>query len=186
MVRYSRAAVRLLACSCTIVLLSLPLNAADGQARWDRYEAGTLTAIIRAQGPIILANESLVPTKSSPKHPGYHYSGEDYPTRALVVYKGDSRPLDPNRREILRGWGLAFQRDSTVADNFTREYLFQEGDQALWLPVQDTVASYFQKELKPGQLVTLYAMFLGAYYAGRDITWAFIVNEFEAQPRGNQ
>jgi hypothetical protein len=185
-VRYSRAVARLLACSCTIVLLSLPLDAAGGQSHWDRYKVGTLTAIIRAQGPIILANESLVPTKSSPKHPGYHYSGDDYPTRAVVVYKGDSRPIDPNRREILRRWGLALRRDTTVADNFTREYLFQEGDQALWLPVQDTVASYFPKELKPGQVVTLYAMFVGAYYAGKEITWTFIVNEFDAQARGNQ
>jgi hypothetical protein len=184
--RYSRAVARLLASSCTIVLLSLPLNAADCQSHWDRYKAGTLTAIIRAQGPIILESESLVASKSSPKHPGYHYSGDDYPTRAVVIYRGDSRPIDPNRREILRGWGLALRRDTTVADNFSREYLFQEGDQALWLPVQDTVASYFPKELKPGQVVTLYAMFLGAYYAGKEITWTFIVNEFDAQARGNQ
>ena len=45
--------------------------------------------------------------------------------------------------------------------------------------VQDTVASFFPRELHPGQSVNVYVSWLGAYYEGRDITWAFIVNEFE-------
>jgi hypothetical protein len=63
---------------------------------------------------------------------------------------------------------------------FSREYLFQEGQQEFWLPVQDKVASFFPRELHPGRTVTLYVAWLGAYYAGGDITWAFVVNEFDA------
>jgi hypothetical protein len=88
--------------------------------------------------------------------------------------------MDPDRLSLVRSWGKTFRRDSTIAGDFHREYLFQEGKQLLWLPVQDTVASFFPKELHPGQHVKLYVMWLGAYYAGRDVIWAFVVNEFEA------
>jgi hypothetical protein len=32
-----------------------------------------------------------------------------------------------------------------------------------------------------GGLMRLYVVWFGAYYAGEDITWTFIVNEFEAE-----
>ena len=67
-----------------------------------------------------------------------------------------------------------------MARRFRREYLFQEGQTLLWLPVQDTVASYFPRELHTGQEIALYVLWLGAYYAGDDITWAFVVTEFDA------
>jgi hypothetical protein len=98
-----------------------------------------------------------------------------------VVYRGDSRPLSPLRVDIVKHWGLAFRKDSTIVKDFHREYLFQEGKNLLWLPVQDTVASFFPRELHPGQGVTLYVVWFGAYYAGEDISWAFIVNEFTAE-----
>jgi hypothetical protein len=75
---------------------------------------------------------------------------------------------------------LSYLRDSSIAALFSREYLFQEGKQELWLPVQDKVASFFPRELHQGQAVTLYVAWLGAYYAGGEITWAFVVNDFAA------
>jgi hypothetical protein len=81
----------------------------------------------------------------------------------------------------VKQWGLTFRRDSTIVKNFHREHLFQEGKQLLWLPVQDAVASFFARELRPGQIVTLYVVWFGAYYAGEDIVWTFIVNDFNAK-----
>jgi hypothetical protein len=52
----------------------------------------------------------------------------------------------------------------------------------LWLPVQDTVASFFAKELKTGQPVYLYVIFLGAQWTNDDVVWGFAVNEFKARP----
>ncbi len=151
-----------------------PSGIANAQTKWDRYKPGTLGAIMEMHDSTIRAewDES--------KTPGEHFSGDDFPTITTVTYKGDSRALDPVRLELLRRWGLTMMRDSSIAQDFHREYLFQEGRRLLWLPVQDVVASYFVKELKPGQQVRLYVMFLGAYYEGKEITWAFIVNEFTA------
>ena len=42
------------------------------------------------------------------------------------------------------------------------------------------MASYFKDELVFGEPVTLLVAWVGAWYAGDTITWAFIVNEFSA------
>ena len=38
----------------------------------------------------------------------------------------------------MREWGLTFQRDSSIVNDFHREYLFQEGQESLWLLVQES------------------------------------------------
>ena len=164
---------RLCAWSFLSLLLLAPLQPARAQAPWDRYKPGTLAAIMEQ-------HDSIIHASWNGKVPSRHVSAVDFPTIASVVYEGTSRPIDPNRLDVLRSWGKSIRRDTSIVQDFHREYLFREGKQLLWLPVQDTVASFFAKELQPGQRVKLCVSWLGAYYAGRDIIWAFIVNEFEA------
>jgi hypothetical protein len=156
-----------------VLLLLAPFQSALGQSSWDRYKPGTLASIMAA-------HDSVIRASWRGGRPSEHFSGDNYPTLATVLYLGDSRPIDPNRLSVIRRWGKAFMRDSTIADDFHREYLFQEGALRLWLPVQDTVASFFPRELRAGQPVKLFVSWLGAHYEGREITWAFVVNEFEA------
>jgi hypothetical protein len=163
------------------VLLALLFGgfARTGQAQnnWSRYRPGTIAAVIQQ-------HDSSIRAEHVANHPGIVVSGDDFPTLARVTYRGDSRPLNSERREVLRHWGLSFLRDTSVVMDFHREYLFQEGKRLLWLPVQDSVASYFARELHPGQPVTLYVIWAGAYYAGKEITWTFLVNEFKAESSG--
>jgi hypothetical protein len=125
-------------------------------------------------------HDSVIRASWNGRVPSRHISGVTFPTIATVVYQGKARPIDANRLDVLRSWGKSIMRDTAIVQDFHREYLFQEGKQLLWLPVQDTVASFFAKELRPGQRVKLYVSWHGAYYAGQEIMWAFIVNEFEA------
>jgi hypothetical protein len=157
------------------LLLGAPIDVAHAQSNWGRYKPGTLAAVMQLHDSTIRADHVA-------NHPGLIVSGEDFPTLARVVYRGDSRPLNPRRIDVMRQWGLTFLRDSSIVNDFHREYLFQEGKRLLWLPVQDTVATYFARELRPGQTVTLYVVWFGAYFAGEDIIWAFIVNDFKADP----
>ena len=168
-----RTATRVRAWTFLTLLVLAPLHVVPAQSTWDRYKPGTLAAIM-AQ------HDSVIRASWDGKNPSEHFSGDNFPTIATVIYEGSVRPIDPDRLGIIRTWAKTFRRDSTIVQDFHREYLFREGNQLLWLPVQDTVASFFAKELHPGQRVKLYVMWLGAYYAGRDITWAFVVNEFEA------
>lgn len=156
------------------LLLGGPLGVAQAQTNWGRYKPGTIGAVMQAHDSTIRADHA------GKKGPALVVSGDDFATLARVTYRGDSRPLDSKRVDILRQWGLTFMRDTSVVQDFHREYLFQEDKRLLWLPVQDRVASYFARELHPGQIVSLYVMWAGAYYAGEDITWTFMVNEFRA------
>src|ERR1700681_2292641 len=157
------------------LVLGAPTASAHAQVNWARYEPGTIAAVMQLHDSTIRADHVA-------NHPGFIISGDDFPTLTRVIFRGDSRPLSPRRVDIVKEWGLTFRKDSTIVKNFHREYLFQEGKQLLWLPVQDTVASYFARELHPGQTVSLYVVWFGAYYAGDDITWTFIVNDFKAEP----
>jgi len=158
------------------VVLGAPFATAHAQINYARYKPGTIAAVMQLHDSTIRADHIR-----DGSHPGRIISGDDFPTMTHVVYRGDSRPLSPLRVDIVKHWGLAFRKDSTIVKDFHREYLFQEGKNLLWLPVQDTVASFFPRELHPGQGVTLYVVWFGAYYAGEDISWAFIVNEFTAE-----
>ena len=156
---------------CSVLLVAgSPLTA---QSNWDRYRPGTIAALIQLHDSTIRATPSnMLPTWIMP--------GEQFPTRARLIYRGDSRPVDSIRLEIVRRWGKSFLRDTSIAAPYRREYLFQEDQQLFWLPVQDKVASFFPRELHAGQPVTLYVLWLGAYYAGGEITWALVVTEFNA------
>jgi hypothetical protein len=159
------------------LLLVSPLRASLAQSTWERYKPGTLAAATSAADSMIRKSLIEVPGKG----PSEHFLG-DNPILATVVYKGDSRPINPIRHSLIAAWGKSFLRDSSIAADFHREYLFQEGDKLLWLPVQDTVATFFPKELHPGQRVSLFVMLIAGYYADGVITWAPIVNEFKAEP----
>jgi hypothetical protein len=161
------------------LVFGAPFATAHAQINWARYKPSTIAAVMQL-------HDSTIRADHVPNHPGLIVSGDDFPTLTRVVYRGDSRPLNPRRVDVVKQWGLTFRKDSTIVKDFHREYLFQEGKQLLWLPVQDTVASYFARELHPGQTVTLYVVWFGAYYAGEDIIWAFIVNEFTAEQEEKQ
>jgi len=169
---------RFAAIASVLLLLSFGGNAAGAQplAGWEHYRPGTIGAVIEVQGSIIRADTEYLPA--------FVMAGNRFPTLARVTYCGDSRPIEKIRRDLLRRWGLSFYRDTSVVLDFRREYLFREGNQLHWLPVQDTVASFFARELKPGHQVSLYVSWAGAYFNGKDITWTFMVNEFQAGSPG--
>src|SRR5258706_706605 len=148
---------------------------AHAQSNWGRYKPGTIAAVMQL-------HDSTIRAEHVPNHPGFIISGDDFPTLARVVFRGDSRPVNPRRIDIVRRWGLAILRDSSIVKDFHREYLFQEGERLLWLPVQDTVASYFARVLHTGQTMALYVSWFGAYYEGGDIIWTFVVNDFKSDP----
>lgn len=165
------------------------------QSTWDRYQPGTLSAVIRDADSTIRSAKREVDSAmranrkvdsatqaSMDSKPSEHFLPTQYPTLAALIYTGKSQPIDPIRRGLISAWGRSFMRDSTMAEDFHREYLFREGKTLFWLPVQDTVASFFPKELHPGQQVNLYVMLLAGYYDAGKMTWGFIVNEFNASP----
>src|SRR2546428_13094407 len=153
------------------ILVGAPIDMGQAQSTWDRYKPGTISGVIQQ-------NDSTIRANSVGKLPTWVVTGNQFPTLTRVVYRGDRRPVDSIRAEIVRRWGVSFLRDSSMARRFRREYLFQEGQTLLWLPVQDTVASYFPRELHTGQEIALYVLWLGAHYPGPDPPGASLVTQF--------
>jgi hypothetical protein len=68
----------------------------DDSLVWARYKPGSLGAIIRQKTPIWLSD---IPAK------GTMFSiGGQYPTRARVVFLGETRPLPSTRTQFIGGW----------------------------------------------------------------------------------
>ncbi len=96
----------------------------------------------------------------------------------MVEYTGQSQPIGEIRQELIRKWLKTLGKDKSTVELFEREYLFREDGIDHWIPVQAKVAAYFDDELTVGQPVELFVVWVGAHYAGAEITWVFIANEF--------
>jgi len=158
------------------VVLVLRATTLLGQ-EFARYQPGTLQAVT-AQ------HDSAV--RDVPSNIAEHWaiSADDFARRVQVTYTGQHRPIDPVRQELLRQWARGFNRDSSIIAIFQNEYLFREGQVDYWLPVQNVLEEPLAQEAKPDQVIELYVMFIGAHFAHGQLTWLFIVNEFDARVPG--
>ena len=122
----------------------------------------------------------MIRATGGPGAPHWAISGDDFATRARLVYAGQHRALMPERRELLRKWASAFQVNPAVLDEFTQEYLFREDSTDLWIAVQRVLEEPLTAEASPGKSITGFVTFLGGHYEGGPVTWLFLLNEFDA------
>jgi hypothetical protein len=95
-----------------------------------------------------------------------------------VIYRGPHRPVDRASVKFIQDYERAIQAAESLASRYDDEYLFSEGDKEYWLPVQKSVAAYFEKELKPGEPVDLYAVAAGGVLEDAGWKWILPVEEF--------
>ena len=62
---------------------------------------------------------------------------------------------------------------------FDREYLYKVGDTEYWLATSKPITKYFDKELKPGDKMTLYLISIGAYRIKDGIDCVLLVEEYQ-------
>ena len=147
------------------------------QTTWDRYTPGTLASVIQQEEGMV--REAIVRHPDSVEH--RYISAWDFPTRARLIYMGRSRPLSPERRELLRLWGRALQKPADFIARFKKEHLFREDSLELWLAVQSVLERHLAAEAEPDRLILAFVLFVGGHYAGADITWLFLMNRFDAE-----
>ena len=109
---------------------------------------------------------------------------DSFPSRVKVKYTGRSRPISPQRKELIWDWlGTIFGREKR--DEYVKmwdtEFLFTENLVEYWLPVQSPLVQALQKELEKGDDVTLYLAWVGARKESDKVDWVFFVNEFEKE-----
>ncbi|MFL6335343.1 MAG: hypothetical protein ACJ754_18680 [Pyrinomonadaceae bacterium] len=101
------------------------------------------------------------------------------PVRATVTYTGLSRPTPLAERRFITSYVL---QDETPEDRsgFATEMLFRESKAEFWLLVRDELVPRFRRELRRGESVELYAVWVGTNYPmGGKRRHIFLINEFK-------
>jgi hypothetical protein len=101
------------------------------------------------------------------------------PSVIRLTYTGEVRPVGETRTKFIEMWATATANQKELHKLYRREFLFKEGNDEYWLPVQEPVTKYFEKELKNGDLVDLYMVRPGGVKTGDKVDWVFLVEEFQ-------
>ena len=98
-----------------------------------------------------------------------------------VKFIGTSKPVSKEEIDYLKLWQGSLGYDAEILKFYENKYLFKECDKEYWIPVQKQVAAYFPKELKEGDMITLYLMYPGGLKLKPTDNWnfLFLVNEFQ-------
>jgi hypothetical protein len=117
--------------------------------------------------------------------PGFDIAlDQQYPTRAAVVYTGESRPLAPEIRAFFDILLRTLYRTSDPLRH-QHEERFVEHGLDYWLPVQEPLIHDMSQELAPGDSVTIFALYQGTYTATDSTRTRVIgVTEFESRRPG--
>ena len=146
---------------------------------WNDFEPRTLQELVKTN-----EREEGDNVKRFPDQNQFVFRGTTLPSVVRVTYTGDSRPLNSERKKFIETWARDYYRNPGYVNLYTAEFLFKEGAEEYWLPVQKDVAKYFAAELNKGELVDLYVISPGGLRATNKgkTAWIFLVDQFQ-QPR---
>jgi hypothetical protein len=153
---------------------------AFSQSNWDAYKPRTLKEITTTIAEKALKNPD-VELKDEKKNVSVILSYNSFQSRVKAVYTGASRKISEPRKEVIAMWLKTVNKPKEYLELFDNEYLFTEDKVEYWLPVQKQVAAYFREELKKGDTVTLFVVWLGLRKEKESLDYIFLMNEFEAE-----
>ena len=127
-----------------------------------------------------VALQNSTPDANNPKTAGLIFDADFLYSHVRMKFMNKSRPVPAERKETLGFWQKTFSLDEKVIASYESEYLFRECAKDHWIPVQKPVSEYFPKELKEGDMVTLYLMRATGKRAKGSMTWdwIYLVSEF--------
>lgn len=108
-------------------------------------------------------------------------TGDTFSSRVKGIYTGESRKVSAAKKQHLNMLVTSFNVDQKVIDQYDSEMLFLEGSDEHWLVVHNKLLPFFEKEVKKGEQLTLYAEWVGAKKIGGKWEWVFMVHEFQKQ-----
>ena len=101
-------------------------------------------------------------------------------SQITVTFTGKSRPTTKERQDFISTWVNMLGHPKEYEKLYQREFLYKEGKDEYWLPTQEPVTKYFDKELKEGDEMTLFLIAIGAYKSGeKDIDCVLLVEEYQ-------
>ena len=99
------------------------------------------------------------------------------PFATTVEYSGMLRPLNTERTMLI--WQLSsFYGDDRLLDVYQQELLVREGEREYWMPIQDILIPFLEKELIIGQQITIFARMPAILFSGTGPEFIFLINDF--------
>jgi hypothetical protein len=134
---------------------------------WDIFKARTLDEVISITTKAVRPDDSMF------------FATNELESKTDVTFTGKSRPITPSRKTFITMWVGVFGRPKEYADLYEREYLYKVGDKEYWLATETPITKYFDRELKPGDKMTLYFISIGAYRDQKNIDCVLLVEEYQ-------
>jgi hypothetical protein len=142
---------------------------------WDIFKTRTLKEVISITTKAVRPDDSLF------------LATNQLESKVEVTYTGQSRPILEARKNFIGMWVGMLEHPGTTNGStikeyqalFEREYLYKEGETEYWLATSNPITKYFDKELKPGDKMTLYLISIGAYRSQKDIDCVLLVEEYQ-------
>jgi hypothetical protein len=155
------------------LVLSSSRAAAQGFP-WNDFERRTMVQLIK-----INTDEDSEDLKRHPDKGQMVMRGKILSSVVRMTYTGESQPLNAVRSKFIEMWAGVYSSIPNYAKYFENEFLFKEGQQEYWLPVQKKVAEYFDKELKKDDAIDVYLIRPGGVRSGEKVDWIFLMEEFQ-------
>jgi hypothetical protein len=108
-------------------------------------------------------------------------TGDSFQSTVEVVYMGKSRPIDAKERVLLESWRKMFKEQPPPSDAFLTEGLFKEGSKEHWIAIQKPLVDSLRNEVKTGQAVDAYLIWIGTIKIDERWRWLFAMNGFQAR-----
>jgi hypothetical protein len=122
-----------------------------------------------------------VTTKAVKPYDSMFLATNQLESKVLVTFTGKSRPIISERKTFISIWAGMLGHPKDYADLYEHEYLYKEGDDEYWLPTQEPITKYFDKELKEGDKVTLYLIRIGGHRSQQIVDCVLLVEEFQKE-----
>lgn len=147
------------------------------ESPWDKYKFRTLPEIIKFNDGVVA--ESMKITKPAGKTD--LISADLFHSKVRISFVGTSRPISKTHQELMTHWSKSLGFSQDTINLYEKEFLFKDCDKEYWIPVQKKVSEFFPKELKPGDMVTLFVIHVGGRKesAAKEFDWLFLSTEFE-------
>jgi protein involved in polysaccharide export with SLBB domain len=136
----------------------------------------------RSFGQLEALDLKLIAEQNKTARPGdlFFNPGQDALAQTQAQFTGQSRPIDARMQGFIISFASTGPGNQAYAKLYQREYLFRADGQDRWLPVQGQVATYFARELKAGDTVTLFLRNAGGFRNAAAWDWVFLVEEFQS------
>ena len=150
----------------TLLSIACLSNIALGQSDWDTYSKRSIRDVIAAN------------SGEGAKSADFVISAELFTSQSDAVFGGEHRPISDAKKRFVKLWFGTRNLPEENAEKLAEEYLFTQDGTEYWLPVVAELRPFIEKELKKGDKIRMYFVFLGGYDGKRKIDWVVAVEEF--------